>query len=123
MATYTKDFYAGKPALTMNQFGLGRAIYLGTMSHQYFYQDLVVWLRKLSSLKGLLKVPEGVEVSLRQNDDTKLYFLLNHQSSSVRVQFYRPVHDFLTGNTFEGAYDLPAHGVLVIDEHPTKTTD
>ena len=122
LATYTKDFYAGKPALTMNQFGLGRAIYIGTMSHQYFYQDLVVWLRQLSTLKGLLKVPEGVEVSLRQNDDTKLFFLLNHKSSSVRVQFYRPVHDFLTGNTFQGAYDLPAHGVLVIDEHPTKAT-
>lgn len=118
LATFSKDFYAGRPALTQNKFGLGNAVYLGTMSHQAFYDDLISWLRQKTSLKGLLKVPTGVEVSLRENEDTKLYFLLNHQNSSVRLQFYKPVHDFLTGNTFQGAYDLPAHGVLVLDEHP-----
>ena len=30
LATYAKDFYAGRPALTMNTFGLGKAIYIGT---------------------------------------------------------------------------------------------
>jgi hypothetical protein len=42
---------------------------------------------------------------------------LNHQNSPVRIQFYKPMHDFLTGNTFSGNYDLPPHGVLVLDEH------
>jgi beta-galactosidase len=37
LATYVKDFYAGRPAITMNTFGLGKAIYIGTMSHQHFY--------------------------------------------------------------------------------------
>jgi hypothetical protein len=27
------------------------------------------------------------------------------------------MHDFLTGSTFSGNYDLPPHGVLVLDEH------
>jgi hypothetical protein len=27
------------------------------------------------------------------------------------------MHDFLTGNTFSGNYDLQPHGVLVLDEH------
>jgi hypothetical protein len=26
------------------------------------------------------------------------------------------MHDFLTGNNFSGNYDLPPHGVLVLDE-------
>jgi hypothetical protein len=26
------------------------------------------------------------------------------------------MHDFLTGQTFTGNYDLPSHGVLVLDE-------
>jgi beta-galactosidase GanA len=64
----------------------------------------------------LLKVPDTVEVSLRQSGDTKLYFLLNHQNSPVRIQFYKPMHDFLTGTTVAGNYDLPPHGVLVLDE-------
>jgi beta-galactosidase len=118
LATYAKDFYAGRPAITMNTFGLGRAIYVGTLSHQHFYYDLVSWLRQMCSLQPLLKVPENIEVSMRQKEGMRVFFLLNHQNSPVRIQFYKPMHDFLTGNTFSGNYDLPPHGVLVLDEHP-----
>ncbi len=122
LATYAKDFYAGRPAMTMNTFGLGKAIYIGTMSHQHFYNDLVTWLRQLCNLHPLLKVPDNVEVSLRQKDDSKIYFLLNHQSSPLRIQFYKPMHEFLTGNTLAGNYDLPPHGVLVLDEQAAAKT-
>lgn len=118
LATYAKDFYAGKPAVTMNTFGLGKAIYIGTQSHQHFYHDLVGWLRQMCGIIPLLKVPEQVEVSMRQKEGSRIFFLLNHQNSPVRVQFYKPMHDFLTGNTFSGNYDLPPYGVLVLDEHP-----
>jgi beta-galactosidase len=118
LATYSKDFYSGQPAITMNAFGLGKAIYIGTQSHQHFYTDLINWLRQSCGLHPLLKVPDTVEVSMRQKDGMKVYFLLNHQNSPVRIQFYKPMHDFLTGETFTGNYDLPPHGVLVLDEHP-----
>jgi len=122
LATYAKDFYAGKPALTLNTFGLGKAIYIGTQSHQHFYQDLVLWLRNLGGLHPLLKVPENIEVSMREKEGSRVYFLLNHQNSPVRIQFYKPMHDFLTGQNIVGNYDLQPHGVLVIDEHPDVKT-
>ena len=37
-------------------------------------------------------------------------------TSTVRLQFYKPVHDFLTDESINGKYDMPPHGVLVIDE-------
>ena len=120
IATYSKDFYAGRPAMAMNTFGLGKAIYIGTQSHQHFYNDLVLWLRQLLNLHPLLKVPEAVEVSLRQRPGSEVFFLLNHQASPLRIQFYKPMHDFLTGTTFSGNYDLQPHSVLVLDEHPSK---
>jgi beta-galactosidase len=123
LATYAKDFYAGKPAITMNTFGLGKAVYIGTQSHQHFYHDLVAWLRNMCGLHPLLKVPENIEVSMRQREGSRVYFLLNHQSSPVRVQFYKPMHDFLTGNNIVGNYDIQPHGVLVIDEHPDAKTE
>ena len=116
LATFAKDFYAGRPAITVNQFGDGKAIYIGTMSHQLFYYDLVNWLRTLCGLRTTFKVPESVEVSMRQSQDRNIYFLLNHQNSQVRINFYKPMHDFLTGNALAGNYDLPPHGVLVLDE-------
>jgi beta-galactosidase len=116
LATFTKDFYAGKPAITLNEYGDGKAIYVGTMSNQVFYCDLVMWLRTLCKLQPLLKAPDTVEVSLRQGENKKVYFLLNHQHTPVRINFFKPMHDFLTGRTFSGNYDLPPHGVLVLDE-------
>lgn len=118
LAAYTKDFYAGKPAMTLNTFGLGKAIYIGTQSHQHFYNDLVTWLRQTAGLLPLLKVPENIEVSMREKEGSRVYILLNHQNSQVRIQFYKPMHDFMTGNNIVGNYDLPPHGVLVIDDHP-----
>ena len=116
LATYAKDFYAGRPAITSNTYGLGKAIYVGTQSHQEFYYDLITWLRGICNLFPLLKVPDTVEVSMRRGAEKNVYFLLNHQNSPVRLQFYKPVHDFLTGENITGKYDLPPHGVLVIDE-------
>ena len=116
LGTYAKDFYAGRPAITMNNYGDGKAIYIGTVSHQSFYHDLVVWLRQLVGLFPLLKVPDTVEVSMRQKENKKIYFLLNHQHSPVRISFFKPMHDFLTGKTLTGNLDLPPHGVLVLDE-------
>ncbi len=123
LATYSKDFYAGKPAITMNTFGLGKAIYIGTQSHQHFYHDLIAWLRNMGGLHPLLKVPENIEVSMREKEGYRIYFLLNHQNSPIRVQFYKPMHDFLTGANIVGNYDIQPHGVLVIDEHPDGKTE
>ncbi len=116
LATFTRDFYAGRPAMTLNEYGLGKAVYIGMTSQQGFYYDLVSWLRNLCGMHPLLKVPDTVEVSMRQKDARKIFFLLNHQSTPVRITFYKPMHDFLTERTFSGNYDLPPHGVLVLDE-------
>jgi beta-galactosidase len=118
LATYAKDFYAGKPAMTMNTYGLGKAIYIGTVSHSHFYVDLVTWLRQAAGLQPLLKVPENIEVCCREKEGSRIFFLLNHQNSQIRIQFYKPMHDFLTGQNIVGNYDIPPHGVLIIDEHP-----
>ncbi len=122
VATYSKDFYIGRPAITMNQYGLGKAIYIGTLSQSHFYTDLVTWLRQICNIHPLLKVPDTVEVGMRQKDDSEAFFLLNHQNTPVRITFYKPMHDFLTGSTFSGNYDLQPHGVLVLDEHSQQKT-
>jgi beta-galactosidase len=117
LATYAKDFYAGRPAMTLHSYGLGKAVYIGTQSHPPFYGDLITWLRQMCNLHPLLKVPDTVEVSLRQKGDTRVFFVLNHQPSPVRLQFYKPTRDFLTGGTISGNYDLPPHAVLVLEEY------
>ena len=116
LATYGRDFYAGSPAVTMNEFGAGKAIYVGTVSHQFFYNDLISWARTLCDITPHFKVPDSVELSIRHVDGRRFIFLLNHQAMSVRLQFAKPVHDHLTATDLSGPYDLPGHGVLVLSE-------
>lgn len=124
LATFAKDFYAGRPAVTMNNFGEGKAIYIGTVSHQHFYHDLIAWLRQICDLDTPMKVPEAVEVSMRQKDDAKIVFLLNHHNSPVRIQLQKPMHDYLTATVIAGNYDIPPYGVLVLEERaPEKTQE
>lgn len=123
LATFAKDFYAGRPAMTMHGYGLGKTIYIGTMSHQHFYNDLVAWLRQLCNLHPLLKVPESVEVSMREKDGAHVFFLLNHQNSPVRIQFFKPMHDLLAGVDISGNHDLQPRGVLVLQDHPIAKSE
>ena len=116
LATYSRDFYAGSPAITMNDFGAGKAIYIGTVSHQFFYHDLIAWARGLCNILPHFKVPETIELSVRQKDGVRIFFLLNHQAKSVRLQFFKPVRDHLTRGLLSGPFDLPGHGVLVLTE-------
>ncbi len=120
LGTYAQDFYAGKPAITMNQFGEGRAIYIGTMSSLPFYHDLVTWLRQVCGITPLLRVPDQIEVSMRARGDYRIYFLLNHHPQSVHVQFLKPVRDCLTGKTISGGFDIPAKDVLIVDEQASE---
>lgn len=121
LGTYAQDFYAGTPAVTMNQFGEGRAIYVGTMCSPPFYYDLVTWLRQLCGIAPLLRVPDQIEVSMRVRDDYRIYFLLNHHPQSVHVQFFKPVRDCLTGRIISGGHDIPAKDVLIVDEQIPAT--
>jgi beta-galactosidase len=116
LGTYTKDFYAGKAALTVNEFGNGKAIYFGTVSHQEFYYDLIHWVRQMCQLYPLMKVPDAVEVSMCEKADRRVFFILNHQGNPVRLHFYKPTNDYLSGKKFSGNYDIPSQGVLVLDE-------
>ncbi len=116
MGTYALDFYSGRPAMTSHEFGEGRAIYIGTMSHQEFYYDFVAWLRQVVGLAPLLRVPDQIEVCMRERSDYRLYFLINHQNAPVHVQFFKPVHSFLDDREITGGFDIAAHDVLVLDE-------
>ncbi|HMP82147.1 MAG TPA: beta-galactosidase [Verrucomicrobiota bacterium] len=120
LATYSREFYAGVPAMTLNAYGLGKAIYVGTMSHQFFYNDLVAWLREICDLHPQVKAPDTIETSTRRKDDLQFHFLLNHQNTSLHVQLYKPMIDFLSGELASGGRDLPPHGVLILTESPEE---
>jgi beta-galactosidase len=75
---YESDFYAGQPAITVNQFGEGTAYYVAARLDRRFMQD---FLLKLAATVGITpaiqSLPPGVTVQTRQSDGTEWSIFLN----------------------------------------------
>lgn len=103
LATYGKDWYAGRPALTVNQFGAGKAYYLATDPDTAF---LEVFYRGIAAEAGVVsaaQTPPGVEVAVRRKCDADLLFLLNHNPQAAQVELPEGGYtDLLAGTPVSG---------------------
>ena len=86
VATFTEDFYAGRPAITRNAFGRGLAYYVGTQAEPDFLRRLLSEIRAETGIRPPLKAPPGVEAVTRVNNDGRFLFLLNHTASAQFVE-------------------------------------
>lgn len=85
LAEYKKDFYQKTPAITMNHYGVGDAIHLATRVNEDCIYNLVQSLvNKLEITKVLnVKLPNGIGVAKRSDEDTEYIFILNFNNYSV----------------------------------------
>ena len=118
LATYQKDFYVGRPAVTVNYFGKGMAWYVASAGADdglldAFYES-VIDSRGLEKALPDCSLPSGVTAQVRQTRDEQFIFVMNFNNTPVEMEFDRPRTDMLTGDTVNGSTTLPAYGVLVL---------
>jgi beta-galactosidase len=112
-----KDQWHLKPfaALTKNTYGKGTGWYLGTlMKEDAFYDLLIEKLLKDAGIEPLVKPPVGVEVSIRQSDDQKLLFVINHTDQLQTVSIPKGKLELLTDKTTKDTITLDKFDVAVI---------
>ncbi len=102
MASYEEDFYAGMPVFTENQYGKGKAIYIGTRSSREFYQTYLKEILEECQISPVLSAPEGIEAARRVKDGQGILFLLNHNQESRDVLLKGDYTDLLTGEVISG---------------------
>jgi beta-galactosidase len=114
LSTFGEDFYAGRPAITENEFGEGRAFYIATRPEAACLDNLLALLEMQLGLSAPLEVPNGVEVIQRQSEQASYIFLLNHQQHAQMVTLPQPMRDVLTQQIYEQNVLLPAVGVVIL---------
>jgi beta-galactosidase len=114
VARYTQDYYAGKPAITLNQFGAGRAVYIGAVGTADLYEPLATWLLDTAGVQNAFITPLGVEVTQRKQEDKSLHFILNHNDSPQTVHLKRPYMHLLNRLQLQGDVQVAPYDVLIL---------
>lgn len=117
IATYTSDWYAGRPALTRNKFGAGAAWYVGSDPEAAFLQGLLAHICAEQGVRPLLTTPDGIEVTQRAKDGQTITFVLNHNSEPIEVDLGSIAgHELLSGKKLSGKEKIPGRGVWIIKQ-------
>ncbi|HRK31100.1 MAG TPA: beta-galactosidase [Tepidisphaeraceae bacterium] len=85
LAHYTTDFYAGRPAVTVNRYGQGSAYYVAARMDSRFNDDLIGRLSKDLPRALNTTLPAGVSATMRTDGASEWLFLMNFNAAPAKV--------------------------------------
>ena len=99
LAKYSSEFYAGTPAVTVNNYGNGKAWYIGS---KFNYQSLTKIMNKILAdcdISGVSK--SELEITYREDSNgNKYYFILNMSNKVKQLpDKFLNYHDLITEKT------------------------
>ncbi|MCR5824015.1 MAG: beta-galactosidase [Lachnospiraceae bacterium] len=106
LATYNDDFYAGMPALTVNDYGDGKAYYIATSSDSDFYYIFFERLAVELNIPSLGEAPKDVELTFRSKGSNNVIFALNHSFENKCFKIWSDATDLLTGEEFRANEEI-----------------
>ncbi|MDR0399339.1 MAG: beta-galactosidase [Treponema sp.] len=110
LGVYGGDFYAGRPALTLNRRGAGRAYFIAARTGGDFLDDLYRRAAEEAGVKPLFdELPEGVTAQIRGNGEKDFIFVMNFTNREKRVSGGAG----MPGPA--GSFDLGPFGVRIIE--------
>jgi beta-galactosidase len=86
LGVYGGDFYAGRPALTVQRRGEGRAYFIAARTGEDFLDDFYRMVTADAGVSPLFTaLPEGVTAQVRNNGERDFVFLMNFTGEAKRV--------------------------------------
>ena len=116
IATYQSEYFSGNPAITLNRFGQGHAIYVGTLGDDALHDTLVGWALETANVHPVFVSPSGVEVVERWQGNQRLLFLLNHSEEAKDIALAHSYVDLISGASVKERVTIPPCGVFVLNE-------
>ncbi len=117
----------GQAACTINDYGKGKALYLGFSPEASFMQALIAWLTDEKKVCPLFETPAGVEVTVRKGlktnaeagDAEDLTFILNHTFAPAMLSLDQPYHEIISNQEISGNVTLAPQHTLVLEKIQT----
>jgi beta-galactosidase len=119
LAIYEQDYYAGSPAITVNQFGKGKAYYLAVRGDDRFLLEFHSLLVENLGLERAIShpLPRSVTAQVRKTDTEKFKFLLNFgQAPQIVRMDGLDGRDALSGEILGDEIRLPGFGFRILKQ-------
>jgi beta-galactosidase len=117
LASFGSDFYAGRPALTVNNFGEGQAYYIASRNDERFTDSFFAALAERLVLRRVIaaELPEGVTAMERGDGENRFIFVMNFNANPVNVPLGSTAYTrLLDGEAIFGSLALPGYGVEIL---------
>lgn len=123
IAEYTEDFYAGRPAVTVNHYGQGNAYYIGTQAEEKYISSLVRELCERAELSSGLEFQGELEITSRGNEKGDFTFVINHGSEPGEVDLKQNSYqNLLEHKSYTGRVVLEPSQVMVLRQEDSIRT-
>ena len=117
LATYKNDYYAGMPALTVNNYGNGKAYYIAARTNNDFDTEFFTKIINDLEIKPVIntELPIGVTAQMRTDGENYYVFVMNfsEENNTVVLDDNKYV-DMLTNEEVSGELKLNKYGVKVL---------
>jgi beta-galactosidase len=117
LAVYGEDFYAGRPAVTVNKLGKGKAYYIASRNDNEFIKQLTASVLEQAGVKRVIEseLPEGVTAQLRTDGEQDFVFVSNFTDASKSVELDGRVYtELLTGAAVGSSIELEGHSIKLL---------
>jgi Beta-galactosidase len=116
VASYTEEFYEGKPAITASRFGAGTCYYVGCDLDPAATSALLAYIARRSGVEPAIEgAPAGVEVVRKvAADGRKFYFAMNFNADPATLDLPRPLRDAVTGAALGRRVELEPYGSAIL---------
>lgn len=118
LASYEHEFYAGAPAVTVNELGRGAAYYAASRNDERFQDDFVGGLLQKAGVAGVLngKLPEGVSATSRETAESRYTFVMNFNRTAIEVPLpASPLRRLSDGVPVSGRLKLDGFGCEILE--------
>src|SRR5579863_5761853 len=113
VATYS-GAYEGDAAITVNEFGKGKAVYIGADLDVMSLARVLRTLLAISGGKSDIDAPRGVEVTRRRAAGKEWFFLLNHTAQEQKVMIPGKYAAVVGGGPVDGSVAMKGFDVAVL---------
>jgi beta-galactosidase len=110
-------FSTNQAACTINDYGKGKAIYLGFSPSDKFMSALIAWLKEEEKLAPLMETPPGVETTIRKGKNTELTFIVNHNFAPATVTLNGKYKDVIKDRELHDDVIVAPQHTLILEKY------